>query len=412
MTRADFGEHSRAALSERAASALLRRIERAVEAAGRPVRLMEVCGTHTVAIYRSGIHSVLPAGLSLVSGPGCPVCVTPSSYMDRAIAIARLSDVTVATYGDMMRVPGTPGSGTSASLVDERARGADVRIVYSSTDALELARDLPERRVVFLAVGFETTSPGIAATALAAEREAVTNFHMLASPKLIPPALDAVLALSADRQAVSAGGQAMSAPRQAGGARLDGFLCPGHVSVITGSKAYEQVARGRGVACVVAGFEPSEILLGLAMAAEQVARSRAEGPGRAEVEIAYRHAVTREGNARARAVMDEVFETVDTGWRGLGTIPKSGLALRERFRSMDAALHFDVDVPGSRRPGEPPGCRCGEVLAGLATPEECGMFGEACTPESPVGPCMVSSEGTCAAHFKYGEYGLPRGGRQ
>jgi hydrogenase expression/formation protein HypD len=294
--------------------------------------------------------------------------------MDRAIAIASIPDVTVATYGDMMRVPGT-----SSSLVGERARGADIRVVYSSTDALTLASELSARRVVFLAVGFETTSPGIAATALAAEHEGVKNFHLLAAPKLIPPALDAVLA---------------------GGAKLDGFLCPGHVSVIIGPQSYEPVAREHGVACVVAGFEPPEVLLGLAMAAEQIAE------GRAEVENAYRHAVTREGNAQARTVMNEVFEAVDADWRGLGTIPKSGLALRERFSPMDAARVFDVDVPESQ---EPPGCRCGEVLAGLIEPEECEMFARACTPERPVGPCMVSSEGTCAAHFKYE---FTRGGRQ
>ena len=365
---------TRAALSRSAVSALVRRIERSVKAAGREVQLMEVCGTHTMAIFRSGLRSILPAGLRLISGPGCPVCVTPSSYMDRAIAISRIPDVTVATYGDMMRVPGS-----MSSLERERSRGTDVRVVYSSADALELAKGLPDRRVVFLAVGFETTAPGIAATALAAEREGVKNFYLLPAPKLIPPALEAVLA---------------------GGARLDGFICPGHVSVIIGSQAYEPIARRHHVPCVVTGFEPPEILLGLAMAAEQIAE------GRAEAEIAYRHAVTREGNAQARAVMNQVFEAVDAEWRGLGTIPRSGLALRERFSSTDAARQFEVNMPESQ---EPPGCRCGEVLAGLVEPEECGMFGRACTPERPVGACMVSSEGTCAAHFKYG---LVRGGRR
>lgn len=358
---------TRTVLSSKAISLLLRRIERSVEAAGRPIRLMEVCGTHTTAIFRSGLRSVLPTGLSLLSGPGCPVCVTPSSYMDMAIAISRMPDVIIATYGDMVRVPGSMGS-----LEEERSQGADVRVVYSSTDALNLAKQLPDRTVVFLAVGFETTAPGIAGTTLMGEREGAGNFYLLTAPKLIPPALEAVLA---------------------GGAKLDGFLCPGHVSVIIGSQSYEAIARGHHIPCVVTGFEPHEILVGLAMAAEQIA------DGRAEAEIAYRHAVTREGNERARSVMDEVFETVDAEWRGLGTIPRSGLALRERFSAMDAARKFEVDVPESQ---EPPGCRCGEVLAGLIEPAECGMFARTCTPETPVGPCMVSGEGTCAAHFKYG----------
>ncbi|MHC4202547.1 MAG: hydrogenase formation protein HypD [Planctomycetota bacterium] len=366
---------TQAALSAEAVSSLLRRVERAVSAAGRPVRLMEVCGTHTTAIFRSGIRSILPGGLELVSGPGCPVCVTPPGYMDRAIAISRIPGVTVATYGDMIRVPGSEGS-----LERERSQGADVRVVYSSTDALELAKEHPDQKVVFLAVGFETTAPGIAATALAAERDGVENFYLLAAPKLIPPAMEAVLS---------------------GGAALDGFLCPGHVSVIIGAAAYEPVVREHRVPCVVTGFEPPEILLGIAMACEQVAS------GRAGVEVAYRHAVRDEGNPAARAVMYDVFEPVDAEWRGLGIIPESGLALKGRFSAMDAGKKFEVEVPASR---EPEGCRCGEVLAGTISPAECGLFARACTPETPVGPCMVSSEGTCAAHFKYGRrYNRARG---
>jgi len=358
---------TRGTISAEASHALVRRITRALEAAGRPVRLMEVCGTHTMAIFRSGIRSIPPDGITLISGPGCPVCVTPPGYMDRAIAISRLPGVTVATYGDMIRVPGS-----GSSLEEERSRGADVRVVYSSTDALKLAKELPDRRVVFLAVGFETTAPGLAATALSAEREDVDNFYLLAAPKLIPPAMEAVLA---------------------GGAALDGFLCPGHVSVIIGSAAYEPVAREHHIPCVVAGFEPSEVLLGIAEACEQVAL------GRGKVEIAYEHAVTRDGNARAREVMYEVFEPVDAEWRGLGTIPQSGLALKERFSGMDVEKKLEVELPASH---EPEGCRCGEVLAGVLSPQECGLFARACSPETPVGPCMVSSEGTCAAHFKYG----------
>jgi len=363
-------------LSHDAVDGLVRRIESAIDRIGRPVRLMEVCGTHTMAIFRSGLRTVLPEGLELVSGPGCPVCVTPPAYLDRAMAIARLDGVNIATFGDMIRVPGSTGT-----LERERARGADVRVVYSTTDALSLARENPARRVVFLAVGFETTAPGLAATALAARREGIGNFLLLAAPKLIPPAMQAVLS---------------------GGAAIDAFLCPGHVSVIIGASAYDQVAHAHNVPCVVAGFEPPEILLGIAMAAEQLAS------GRAEVEIAYRSAVKPEGNARARTVMDEAFEAADAEWRGLGVIPDSGLALREHLSAMDAAAAIDVEVPA---PSEPEGCRCGEVLAGLISPTECGLFGAACTPETPVGPCMVSSEGTCAAHFKYGLVRGAHGGR-
>ena len=358
---------TRGTISAEAYRALVQRITQALGAAGRPVRLMEVCGTHTMAIFRSGLRSILPEGLELVSGPGCPVCVTPPSYIDRAIAISQIPGVTVATYGDMVRVPGS-----ADSLEKERSRGADVRVVYSSTGALKLAKEHPDRKVVFLAVGFETTAPGLAATALSAEREDIDNFYLLAAPKLIPPAMGAVLS---------------------GGAALDGFLCPGHVSVIIGSAAYEPVAREHHIPCVVAGFEPSEVLVGIAMATEQAALRRAK------VEIAYRHAVRRDGNPRAREVMCEVFEPVDAEWRGLGVIPESGLVLKERFSAMDAEKRFDVEVPTSR---EPEGCRCGEVLAGALSPEGCGLFARACTPETPVGPCMVSGEGTCAAHFKYG----------
>ncbi len=354
-------------VSPKAIELLRDRIKRAVKAADRTLRVMEVCGTHTMAVFRSGIRSILPPELKLISGPGCPVCVTPASFVDRAIAIARTHEATITTYGDMMRVPGSLGS-----LIAERAAGADVRDVYSSSDALDIARANDGKDVVFLGVGFETTTPGIAATILAAERDGISNFSVLAAPKLVPPALEAVLA---------------------GGAKIDGFLCPGHVSVIIGSDAYGPVVRDHQVPCVVAGFEPHEILLALAMLAEQVAA------GRAEIESAYGHAVTSEGNPAARAIMGEAFRPADAEWRGLGTIPKSGLVLVDRFASMDAARRLEVNVPESR---DPAGCRCGEVLSGLTEPSECGMFGAACTPDTPIGPCMVSSEGTCAAHFKYG----------
>lgn len=352
-----------------AVEALRSRIEAAIGRSGRrEIRLMEVCGTHTMAIFASGLRSLLPPGVRLVSGPGCPVCVTPPEYLDRAIATAKTHGAALATFGDMMRVPASGGT----SLERERAGGLDVLAVYSPLDALRYARERPGRKVVFLAVGFETTAPAVAGAVLRARREGLTNFFLLAGHKLIPPAMEAVLA---------------------GGARLDGFICPGHVSVIIGARAYERIARGRGVPCVVAGFEPADILLAVAMLAEQIA------DGRSEVEIEYRRCVTREGNRTAQETMAAVFEVADADWRGLGTIPASGLELRDEFGELDAARVLPAEVRPSRAN---PGCRCGEVLAGRLEPPECPLFARACSPATPVGPCMVSSEGSCAAHFKYG----------
>ncbi len=360
--------------SERVARAIVRRIHALVD---RPTALMEVCGTHTVAISRWGLRSLMPPDLKLLSGPGCPVCVTPVSEIDRAVAAARTPGVVVATFGDMMRVPGS-----ASSLDEERARGADVRIVYSPLDALGAARGNPAAEVVLVGVGFETTSPAIAATVLEAEREGVANFSVLPLFKLVPPALDMLARVP--------------------GRPLDGFLCPGHVSVVIGSRAYEPVAERFGIPCVVAGFEPVDILASIAMLLEQV-RGVREGRARAVVETQYRRAVRPEGNLRAQELLDTVFEVRDAEWRGIGGIPRSGYAFRERFRAFDAAARLELPATAAV---EASGCICGDIMLGRKIPPDCPLFATRCTPRDPVGPCMVSSEGACAAFHRY-----ERGGR-
>ncbi|HVO85107.1 MAG TPA: hydrogenase formation protein HypD [Syntrophobacteria bacterium] len=332
-----------------------------------PIRLMEVCGTHTVAIFRAGIKGLLPDTITLISGPGCPVCVTAQEDIDRAIALCREPGVTVATFGDLMRVPGS-----ESSLRHEKARGADVRMVYASLDALDLARQLPHRRVVMLGIGFETTVPTIAAAVRQAKQEGLTNFLVLSAHKLLPPAMEALLS--------------------AAEVRIDGFLCPGHVTTIIGTEPYQDVVRRHGKPCVVSGFEPVDILQSIHMLVCQLEE------GRREVEIQYTRGVHPQGNPRARALMDEVFEPADSAWRGLGKIPGSGLKLRPAYAAHGAENHFALAVSPGR---EMPGCRCGEVLRGACTPLDCPLFRQRCTPTNPYGPCMVSTEGTCAAYFKY-----------
>jgi hydrogenase expression/formation protein HypD len=329
--------------------------------------LMEVCGTHTMAIHRHGIRRLLPRHVRMLSGPGCPVCVTPNDFLDRAIALARLPDVIVATFGDMMRVPGS-----SSSLRVERARGADVRVVYSTLDALQIARDEPSRRVVFLGVGFETTAPTVAAALLEAHRTGLSNFLVLAAPKLVIPAM---LALVASPELT-----------------LDGFLCPGHVSLVIGSEPYGPLASEHGLPCVIAGFEPLDILQGIAMLVEQIAT------GRADVEIAYPRGVRAEGNPTAREVLRRAFVVCDANWRGIGRIPGSGLAVHPDLAAHDAAA-IPVEVEPTR---ENPACACGRILSGVMSPFDCPLFGDPCTPDTPEGACMVSTEGTCAAAFRYG----------
>ncbi|MCB9914790.1 MAG: hydrogenase formation protein HypD [Planctomycetes bacterium] len=346
--------------------ALAARLAELVARAERPLTVMEICGTHTHAIAAAGLRRLLPEGLRLVSGPGCPVCVTPVDYLDHAIALARRPGTTVCTFGDLVRVPGS-----SSTLERERAAGADVRVCYSPRDALRVAREHPDRAVVFLAVGFETTLPTIAAALEEAEVEGLANLSLLCGGKLIEPPLRALLG--------------------DGGVHVDAFLLPGHVSVILGADFYRFLVDDYGVPCAVAGFAPVDVMLALCELAEQHAR------GAARVANLYPRAVTAAGNRAAQQLLARTFAPVDTRWRGLGEIPRSGLALRPELAHRDAA-RFAVDV---EPPREPRGCRCGEVLKGAIEPPACPLYGKTCTPDAPVGACMVSSEGTCAAWHRY-----------
>ncbi len=332
------------------------------------IKLMEVCGTHTMAIARAGIKKLLPRNIELVSGPGCPVCVTSQSDIDTAIEISRIKDVIMTTFGDMMRVPGTRGS-----LENMKRHGYDVRVVYSCLDALNIARNNPRKKVVFMGIGFETTSPTIAATILEAKREKIRNFFMLSNFKLIFPALEA---LASSKKI-----------------KIDGFICPGHVSVITGSTPYEKVARRYKKPSVITGFDTIDILKGVERLINQIKNREYK------VEIAYKRAVKKQGNRTARKILGSVFEASDSEWRGLGVIKKSGLKLRKKYRDFDAETRFKVKVPKTRKMR---GCICGEVIQGIKSPRDCKLFRKLCTPQNPIGPCMVSSEGSCAAYYKYG----------
>jgi hydrogenase expression/formation protein HypD len=355
------------------AASLARGIQRLSRSIGRSLKLMEVCGTHTVAIFRHGIRSLLPPEITLLSGPGCPVCVTSIRDVDTAVALARTPGVLLATFGDMMRVPGG-----SVSLSEAKAEGACVQVVYSPLDALELARREPGARVVFFATGFETTSPSVAGTLLTAEREGVENFYLYPVHKLVPPALRSLL--------------------DAGEAAVDGFILPGHVSTIIGSRAYGFLAEEYGVPSVVTGFGAEDILEGILMLLGQVQA------GRPAVEVQYASVVREEGNPRARAVIDECFEPAEAAWRGIGAIPASGLELKGTHRHRDIrGVTGPLEVPHVPEPG---GCSYGEVLRGLKVPTDCPLFGRGCTPERPVGACMVSTEGSCAAWYRYGGRGL------
>jgi len=350
------------------AEALLRRIR---AHATRPVRLMEFCGTHTHAIFRHGLRQLLPPQVTMLSGPGCPVCVTSAADLDRAIALSRIPGVTIATFGDMMRVPGSQGS-----LQEAKAAGADVRVVYSSLDALDLARKQPDRTVVLLGVGFETTAPTVAAAIVQAAAEGLGNLRLLSLHKLTPPATHAIL--------------------RSGEVALDGILAPGHVSAIIGAQAWQFVARDYALPCTVTGFEPLDILAGIADLVEQ------HEAGRAELHNAYPRGVRPQGNPAALELMGRVFAPAPASWRGLGTLPGSGLALREEYRAFDAAPLLAAHGVGTAEAREPAGCRCGDVLRGALAPNRCPLFRRVCTPERPVGPCMVSSEGSCAAYYRYG----------
>ncbi len=347
----------------------------ACRAVDRPIQIMEVCGTHTVSIFRNGLRPLLPENLRLVSGPGCPVCVTAQRHIDAALELAARPGVLIATYGDMMRVPGRQGS-----LERQRAAGAQVRVVNSARTAFELARDNPAQQVVFLAVGFETTAPATVATVLAAERHGLENFSVLMCHKLVVPAMAALL--------------------DAGDVPLDGFLAPGHVSVIIGAAAYRPIAERYRRPVVVAGFEPDSILRGLVALVRQIAS------GQAAVENAYPAVVRDEGNRVALDLLERVCAVADVPWRALGVIPRSGLEFRPAYRRFDALERFGVALGED---ADHPGCRCGAVITGRVLPTDCGAFGRACTPLTPIGPCMVSSEGTCAAWYKYGRERAERG---
>ena len=330
-------------------------------------KLMEVCGTHTMAIARYGLRSLLPEGLVLLSGPGCPVCVTPSAVIDAAVKISEQPDAAVVTFGDMMSVPGSHGS-----LELRKSEGADIRVLYSVYDMLEMAQNETEKQFVFISVGFETTTPGTALAVLETKKRGLGNVYFLAANRLVIPAMDMLM--------------------RAEEVRIGGFICPGHVSVIIGSDAYRELSDQYRVPCAVAGFEPVDILLAISDLVQQI------GEERSEVSNCYSRAVTLKGNTEAQRVTDLVFERVEAEWRGIGRIPSSGLALRPEFREVDALHRFEMElVPVA----EPPGCRCGDVLKGLLLPPQCGLFGKRCTPQHPVGPCMVSSEGSCSAFFKY-----------
>ncbi len=352
------------------AQALVREIFRLCD---RPIRLMEICGTHTMAIFKHGIRSLLPREIELISGPGCPVCVTATRDIDLLLAISEIKGNILTTFGDMIRVPGSKGT-----LRDSMALGADVRIVYSSLDALRIAQEEKNRDVIFIGIGFETTAPTVAATALVAREKGIKNLRILSLHKLLPPALEALFL--------------------GDNLRVDGLICPGHVSTIIGAAPFRPIAKERALPCVITGFEPVDILEGILMLLIQIKK------GSAEVEIQYRRAVKEEGNPKALALMEQVFEPCDSHWRGLGLIPKSGLGLRPEFEDLDALKYFSIDV---KEASEPKGCKCGEVLKGLIRPDHCPLFLKVCNPENPIGPCMVSSEGSCAAYYRYSSYETP-----
>jgi len=334
---------------------------------GEPIRIMEVCGTHTMAIAKNGLKGIMPGNIILTSGPGCPVCVTANPDLDIANALAANHDLTITTFGDMLKVPGS-----YSSLNDEKGEGADVRVVYSPLDALALAEAHSELEVVFIGVGFETTTPIIAATIKRARDMGLENFSVYGANKTVPLALRAI----ADDSEIA----------------ISALILPGHVSTIIGLEPYKFLSDEFGVAGVIAGFEPLDILQGIYMLLQQML------DGRAEIEIGYARGVHEEGNPKAMAVMNEVFESCDAQWRGLGVIPGTGLRIKDEFAQFDAVKRF---APQPCEPRETPGCDCGNILRGVMSPPDCRLFGTTCTPERPIGPCMVSGEGSCAAYYRY-----------
>ena len=349
------------------AKALLGRIMQTARALDRNISIMEVCGSHTQAIGRYGIRKMLPGNIRLISGPGCPVCVTSIHDVDLSIYLAGRPNVIFATFGDMLRVPGTAGG----SLQQLKAQGADIRVVASPLDSITLAQDNAGKHVIFMGIGFETTSPTIGAMVMRARKLGITNVSVFSVHKVIPPAMQALI----------------NDPS----IKIDGFLCPGHVSIIIGAAAYTFIAEA-GKPAVITGFEPIDVLEGILMILEQILAQRPA------VAIQYGRGVSPDGNAKARAVLADVFSAMDAEWRGLGTIPGSGLVFQETYQAFDALKRFEVPEIHS---AEVKGCACGDVLRGAIVPDECPLFGKGCTPVNPIGPCMVSGEGSCAAYYKY-----------
>jgi len=336
----------------------------------RDIVLMEVCGGHTMSLHKNGIPGMLPPSIKLLSGPGCPVCVTSRYFIDEAVDLGKRKDTIITTFGDLLRVPGK-----ESTLEREKAEGRDIRIVYSSLEALETARENPSKQVIFLGIGFETTTPSSAAAVIKARETGIKNFHILSAHKVMPPAMSALIEE---------------------GIRINGYICPGHVSTITGYNLFKPLVDNYRVGCVVSGFEPLDLLQSIYMLVKQFEN------GTPALENQYSRVVTAEGNLKAAKLVKEVFEPSDDWWRGLGIIPASGLSVREEYEDFDAYKAFSLSgrVRGDNQEEEK-GCRCGEILKGLIDPPECPLFSTVCSPQNPVGACMVSSEGTCAAWYKY-----------
>lgn len=332
----------------------------------KPIRIMEVCGGHTMAIRKFGIHDLLPKTIQLLSGPGCPVCVTGKNFIDKAIKYANIPGTIITTYGDLIRVPGT-----KSSLDNEKAKGCDIRIIYSTLGALELARENPQSTVIFLGIGFETTTPSTAIAIDKAKTLNINNFFVMSAHKVMPPAMSALL----DQ-----------------GSKIDGYIGPGHVSTIAGAKIYDKLSEKYNLSVVISGFEPTDMLLSILMLTKQIENNTPQ------VAIQYTRAVNHQGNLKAQHLVDKVFEPRNDTWRGIGNIPDSGLKLKKEYEAYDVEKQMPLAIIESP---EPKGCLCGSILKGLVTPANCKLFGKACTPENPVGACMVSAEGTCAAYYRY-----------
>jgi len=355
--------HSSDSRSEKG-SILVRAITRA---SSQNINLMEVCGTHTVSIFRHGLRTIIPENIKMISGPGCPVCVTDQGDIDAALELAEEDMVTMATYGDMLRVPGT-----STSLADLKARGRDIRIITSASQCIEIAEKDPQKEIVFFSVGFETTAPATASMLLEAQKKGLENLSVISLHKRTPPVLET---LASDP-----------------GIKIDGFILPGHVSVILGHDPYRSIPERYGIPSCITGFEPEDILSGIFSIVRQIEE------GKPRLTSVYGRVVKKEGNIKAKELMAEVFEYCDARWRGIGEIKSSGLAIKEKYRKLDAQYKWNLKT----KEVEPPaGCRCGDVLSGRITPPECPLFRTVCTPSSPVGPCMASSEGSCSAYYRF-----------